>query len=72
MPRSSRSSVESFCFCGLSIREVYDMTFILFCSVNWKRTAPNPINEASTVIKNRCFVYGIVGSVSEVSYIFSF
>ena len=70
MYRSSRSSVESFCSCGFSILELYDITFILFCSFNWKRTAPSPISEAPTVMKNGCFVFGIVCSVSEVRDLF--
>ena len=72
IPRSSLSNVESFCSCGLSIRELYDITFVLFCSFNWNQTAPNPIREASTVMKNGCFVFGIVSSVSEVRDILSF
>ena len=47
------------------------MTFFWFCSFNWKRTAPNPISEASTVIKNGSFVLGIVSSVSEVREVFN-
>ena len=40
-----------FCSGGFSIRELYDMTFILVSSFSWKRTAPNPISEASAVLK---------------------
>ena len=56
----------SFCSCGLGIRELYELTFILLSSLSWKRTAPSPINEALTVMKKRCLVFGIVSSVSEV------
>ena len=42
--------VDSFCSCVVSILELYDITFILFCSFNLRRTAPNPIRDASTEI----------------------
>ena len=47
------------------------MILILLCAFNWKGTAPKPISEASTVIKNGCFVLGIVSSVSEVRAVYN-
>ena len=52
--------------------EVVRYNFQFFSSFNWKRTAPNPLSEASTVRKNGCFVFGIVSSVSEMRDIFNF
>ena len=46
------------------------MTSVLLSSFNWKKTAPKPRSEASTVIKNGCFVFGNVSSSSEMREVF--
>ena len=42
------------------------MTFILFSSFIWNKIAPKPTKAASMVMKNGCFVLGMVNSVSAV------
>ena len=51
------------------MRELYEKTFVLLSSTNWKRIAPSPLKEASIEVKERCFVFGFVSSVLDVCFL---